>query len=390
MKTVVLFNSFDYGSTGMLCSSLKEYLEKHGIHVLFICGNKKKNGNADFYLFDKMSKAFRYVITKKERLFGKLNVDLLKASTKKVINFLRQNIDFNNEEVIFHFHNMQYSFMSIKTLIRFANKKKIKTILTMHDCWPITGGCNYFSLSQCNRWKCDDILCKKCSFHHRNSRSELLKKQELFKNTLIISPSKWLDSLINCSVLRNCKHIVIHNGIDTSFWNYSIDDKKSETINLISVASPWDERKGLKYLNELADILPNNFHMTIVGLKNNQEVNNKITRYGRLEKEELRSLYSKSHIFINPTLEDNFPTVNIEAQLCGLFVCSFDTGGSKEIFTEKTGSVTFDKSANSILNSINEIKISHELYLECRKRGLLFDLNIYCEKHLIVYNGCSD
>lgn len=385
MKTIVLFNSFDCGSTGTLCSSLKKYLKKLNVNVLFVCGNQKNSGNADFYIFDKIPKVFRYSLIKKNQLFGKIDVDLAAIFTRKVINYLEKNINFKNDEVIFHFHNMQYSYMSIKSLIRFANKKHVKTILTMHDCWPISGGCDYFTLSNCNQWRTDGVLCKSCPLKLKNTRKEILKKQALFKNTQIIAPSKWLDDLVSCSILKSCNHTVINNGIDTSFWNYSTEDKKSKTINLISVASPWNERKGLQYLNELANILPENYRLTIVGLENDQKVNDKILRYGKLDKEKLRDLYSKSHIFINPTLEDNFPTVNIEAQLCGLFVCSFDTGGSKEIFSKETGSPTLDKSAKSILDSIVSVNISDQLFSKCRKRGLFFSLDRYCEQHLEIY-----
>ena len=45
---------------------------------------------------------------------------------------------------------------------------------------------------------------------------------------------------------------------------------------------------------------------------------------------ELAEIYSASDVFVNPTYEDTYPTVNIEAQACGTPVVSYDTGGSKE------------------------------------------------------------
>ena len=45
---------------------------------------------------------------------------------------------------------------------------------------------------------------------------------------------------------------------------------------------------------------------------------------------ELAELYSSSDYFVNPTYEDNYPTVNLEAIACGCFVITYDTGGSKE------------------------------------------------------------
>ena len=386
MKTIVLFNSYDYGSTGTLCTSLKNYLKERGIKTFFIVGNKKKSGSGDFYLTDSTCKLFRFLLIKKNAIFGNSTLDLSKHITNKVIRFLKSKIDFQKEEVIFHFHNMQYSFMSTKRLIKFAENNNVKTVLTMHDCWPITGGCNYFTKNNCDKWEKANQNCKKCNYSHRNAKRELLLKEKMFRNTCIISPSNWLDNLVDKSILNKCNHIVINNGIDTSFWNYNLADKQSNTINLISVASPWDERKGLSYLNKIAEIMPENFKLTVVGLQDDQPTNCRINRFGKIEREQLKELYSKSHFFVNPSLEDNFPTVNIEALLCGLFVCSFDTGGSKEIFDNETGYVTKEKEASELLDAIIKTKISETLFSKCRQRGLSFGMDEYCNKHFNLYN----
>lgn len=34
--------------------------------------------------------------------------------------------------------------------------------------------------------------------------------------------------------------------------------------------------------------------------------------------------------FVNPTYEDNYPTVNLEAIACGTRVITYDTGGCRE------------------------------------------------------------
>ena len=45
---------------------------------------------------------------------------------------------------------------------------------------------------------------------------------------------------------------------------------------------------------------------------------------------ELAELYSAADWFFNPTREDNYPTVNLEAAACGCRVVTYDTGGSAE------------------------------------------------------------
>ena len=46
--------------------------------------------------------------------------------------------------------------------------------------------------------------------------------------------------------------------------------------------------------------------------------------------QELAAIYTAADVFANPTYEDNYPTVNLEAQACGTRVISYDTGGSRE------------------------------------------------------------
>ena len=46
--------------------------------------------------------------------------------------------------------------------------------------------------------------------------------------------------------------------------------------------------------------------------------------------EDLAKLYTTADCFVNPTYEDNYPTVNLEAKACGTAVITYDTGGCKE------------------------------------------------------------
>ena len=87
-------------------------------------------------------------------------------------------------------------------------------------------------------------------------------------------------------------------------------------------------------------------------------------------------------MFINPTLEDNYPTVNLEAQLCGLPVITFQSGGSGESICPN-GVVLNEKSSAAIMNNleknrkleeIDRYQFSKELmmkrYIECYLKSL--------------------
>lgn len=67
--------------------------------------------------------------------------------------------------------------------------------------------------------------------------------------------------------------------------------------------------------------------------------------------QQLAAIYTASDVFFNPTREDNYPTVNLEAQACGLPIVTYDTGGCAETI-HRQGSfavVSYDEALVSIL-----------------------------------------
>ena len=54
---------------------------------------------------------------------------------------------------------------------------------------------------------------------------------------------------------------------------------------------------------------------------------------------ELAEIYTAADLFVNPTREENYPTVNMEAIACGTPVLTFKTGGSPESIDETCGIV---------------------------------------------------
>lgn len=51
---------------------------------------------------------------------------------------------------------------------------------------------------------------------------------------------------------------------------------------------------------------------------------------------QLAAIYSAANAFFNPTVEDNYPTVNLEAEACGTPVVTYDTGGCAETITGRS------------------------------------------------------
>ncbi|WP_198429581.1 glycosyltransferase [Thermosipho africanus] len=195
-------------------------------------------------------------------------------------------------------------------------------------------------------------------------------KKELFtglENLTLVTPSQWLADLVKKSFLKEYPVVVIPNGIDISVFKptpsdfrkkYRIEDK----FVILGVANVWEERKGLKYFFELSKLLNEDEVIVLVGLSRKQKKNlpkNIIGLSKTNSVQELVGIYTTADVFVNPTLEDNYPTVNLEAQACGTFVITFDSGGAKETIIKKgeTGwIISKENTPNKIFSKLSEVK----------------------------------
>ena len=92
-------------------------------------------------------------------------------------------------------------------------------------------------------------------------------------------------------------------------------------------------------------------------------------------------------MFINPTYQDNFPTVNLEALACGTPVITYRTGGSPEAVDSKTGIVVEQGDVEAMASAIRKIKENPLSSNDCRAKAVSeFDKNICFEKYIQLYN----
>ena len=86
---------------------------------------------------------------------------------------------------------------------------------------------------------------------------------------------------------------------------------------------------------------------------------------------ELAELYSAATAFVNPTWQDNYPTVNLEAQACGTPVVTYRTGGSPESLTPATGRIVEQGDVAGMLSAVRELRNldREELRALCRSHA---------------------
>jgi len=291
-----------------------------------------------------------------------------KTATKKLV----QKIEKIKPDII-HLHNIHGYYLNIEILFCFLKQANIPVVWTLHDCWPITGHCSYFSFIGCEKWKTQCYNCPQkksypASFLLDRSKKNHHLKKELFTslpNLTLVPVSNWLSDLLKESFLKDFPVKVIYNGINTDVFKPTQDSyfrKKYQLENktiLLGVANVWSQRKGLNDFIKLSGQLGKDLKIVLMGLKQKQikMLPKKIIRLERTENlEELAELYASSDIFLNPTYEDNFPTTNLESLACGTPVITYRTGGNSEAIDKDTGIIVEKGDINGLIEAIHQIK----------------------------------
>ena len=390
MRILQINSVCGFGSTGRIATDLYKIYEEAGHECVIAYGR----GNApDGYKTIKIgSDVDNYLHIAKTRILDKHGFGS-KRATEKLIEEVKK---FNPD--IIHLHNIHGYYVDIEILFKYLKESNKKVIWTLHDCWSFTGHCSHFDYIDCERWKegcfnCPQKIAYPSSKILDNSRWNYQKKKELFtgiKDMTIITPSKWLANLVKESFLGESKIKVINNGIDTEIFKptpsnfreeYNIGNKKI----ILGVASIWSKGKGYKYFEELAKKLDSNkYQIVLVGKMNKNQINSMPKEIIWIKQtnstKELAKIYTVADIFFNPTLEDNFPTVNLESLSCGTPVYTFDTGGSAECINTNTG-IVLKKEKKDYFDKLQNLKnfyfnIEKEIKKYDKERVFKYYLNL--------------
>lgn len=277
------------------------------------------------------------------------------VSTKRLLD----RLDSIDPDVV-HLHNLHGYYINVQMLFNWLIGHHCRVEWTLHDCWAFTGHCAHFSYVGCQQWKdegcskgCPQLDCYPKTYNKTNCSNNYLDKKELFtsiphERMLLICPSMWLANLVRDSFLGKYRVAVRYNTIDRSVFRPIASDVKSKIglagkTMVLGVANPWTERKGLLDFFRLSRDLDNEkYGIVLVGLNEVQlkQLPPGIIGIKRTEsKEELAAMYSAADIFFNPTYEDNYPTVNLEAEACGTVVITYDTGGCAETIVDPRSKV---------------------------------------------------
>lgn len=339
MKYLFINSVAGFGSTGRIAADKCRELSAQGHTCVLAYGRDKANcddiptiaigGKWDYRLHGLESRIFD------DQGFGS------RRATRAFLRWVREY----DPDVIW-LHNIHGYYLNMELLFSYLKTCGKKIYWTLHDCWSFTGHCAYFDFVGCDKWKtgCHHCPQKKtypASLVLDNSRKNWEKKRELFvgiPNLTLVTPSRWLADLVKESYLGAYPVEVVYNTINTEIFrptsgnfreNHGLTDKKI----LLGVASVWEARKGLRDFVKLAEMLPENWRIVLVGVTEQQkkQLPASILALERTNSpRELAEIYTAADVFANPTYEENYPTVNLEARACGTRIVCYDAGGSAE------------------------------------------------------------
>ena len=305
---------------------------------------------------------------------------------------------------VVHLHNLHSFCINLPMLFRYIKRSNVPVVWTLHDCWTFTGHCPYFSMVGCNQWEKGCHNCPQPRVYPKmyldtSKRMYALKKKWFcgVENMTLVTPSEWLADLTKQSFLKSYPVKVINNGIDLNVFRPTPSNFREhhgipqDKYILLGVAFGWSARKGLDVFVELAKRLDSRYQIVLVGTDervDTQLPSNIISIHRTQNQKELAEIYTAADLFVNPTREENYPTVNMESIACGTPVLTFKTGGSPEIPDSLTGAVVecddIDNMEREIIRITGERVFREE---DCLKRAANFDGETCFAKCVELFNS---
>ena len=218
MKIVQINAVYGFGSTGIIVRDLQDICSRNGIDCVVAYSQSRgfvKNG---YHMGNWLSNNIHAILS---RISGKQGYFSI-LSTLRFLKFLN-----SYQPNILHLHNLHGCYINVPMLLKYAAKRQISVVVTLHDCWFYTGGCSHYTSARCYKWL---NSCGSCPMRYKetpaylwDASSKILEdKKCLFDNIanlVAVGVSDWIISEAHKTVFKDKKCLAIYNGIDTKFFH---------------------------------------------------------------------------------------------------------------------------------------------------------------------------
>lgn len=388
---VLHINSVPYGSTCRVMLGIAKAAREAGLHCDTAAGYSMHPVNdlpcGHYQIGGLISKWIHMTLARWSGLNGCFSV---LATLRLIRQIKREKYD------LLHFHNLHGWYVNLPLLMHYVRQKHLPVIWTLHDCWAFTGQCAHYTAIGCQKWKTECHHCPQKHLYPQSlmdcSRMMHRAKKRWFASltdVVLVTPSQWLADQLKASFLSVLPVRVIPNGMDLSVFHPAEGWQKTGKYMVLGVASDWTQRKGLDVFIELAGRLEEDYQIVMVGTNDHIDAllpASIISIHRTQDTAELAKLYTAADVFVNPTYEDNFPTVNLEALACGTPVVTFDAGGSAECLTANCGMAVPAGNVDALEAAIRRVCTQKPFAAEdCIRRANQFDQNSSYQTYLDCY-----
>lgn len=337
MKVLQINAVYGQGSTGTIVRDIEKMCEESGIECYVASPDKKvlkaKHGYVIGNTLDHKIHALLSRIHGKQAYYSHI-------PTRNLIRW----IDEIKPEIV-HLHNLHSNYIHLNMLLHYLAEKDIKTIVTLHDCWFITGGCFHYTAAGCDKWLTN---CKNCpkkkedtpAFFSKQSAKILADRKKYLlaiPHLYITGVSQLMANEALKTFLKDTPSYVITNGIDMEVFKPTPSDFRKrlgleDKYIILGPASKWLLPVNKQVMAEFSDIMQADEVLLLFGVTNAiDNLPDNIITYGYTKnREELAQLYTMVDVFANVTREDSLSLINVEAQACGTPVVTFNQTGPKE------------------------------------------------------------
>lgn len=390
MRILLITNRFKPENTtvGNLVHTVAKRFQVLG-HEVFIVTTTRDRGEAGRDVFDGLN-VLRIYSDFPERFRAYLSL-----YNPQTVGKVKTIIHEFNPDVI-HFHNIHY-YISYYCL-KLAKKSGAKVFLTSHDLMLFHYG-KFIEYINPN-----DLSCPK-EFSYKLTAWQIIKRFKRwynpFRNIVIRHYIKYADKIFAVSGelkkaceqngIRNME--VLHNGLGVDDWQVGSEavGKFKEKYNLTDrkvifygarLSPEKGGEKAVYILNEVSKKIPN-VSLLILGARraytdriqqiaDGLGIGERIIFTGWLDGDDLLAAYHVSDVVIVPSISfDSFPTVNLEAMLCGKPVVATCFGGSREaILDGETGFITNPYNIEFFAGRVIELLQNPELAKKFGEAGI--------------------
>jgi glycosyltransferase involved in cell wall biosynthesis len=236
-------------------------------------------------------------------------------------------------------------------------------VWTLHDMWPMTGGCHY--PGGCEQYRTACLQCPQLHDAWSLVPNAFAEKRAAWSGPgpVIVAPSRWMAGrAAESAILGGCRITVIPNPIETADFAPRADRAAlraafgigpSDLLLVLGAYDNRERRKGGALLIEalarlhqdgrLAAALPAGARVALAGFgKSPLPGWDGLTTlaFGEVEEDAvLADILGAADLACIPSLEDNYPNIALEALACGTPCLVTPVGGLVEMVREGTSGI---------------------------------------------------